>query len=246
MGMLAAVEMWLKRDYQAEFRTWESWLASMAKTVESVPTVTTQIRQPNSLSNHAPSLTIRWDAAKVGITGREVEKYVYESDPRIVLGGASGEPGSSQPSSVSIQPYMMMPGEIDVVAARLKEVLSKPPKLPQPQSPTGAMADVDGQWHVAIQYSLGSASHELAFEQKEGKLTGTHRGDIMIGEIRGSVDGPQVRFSSRHRYEGTSIGYNFTGTLENGKLSGTVDMGEYGTAPWTAERFHYGADNRRG
>jgi uncharacterized pyridoxal phosphate-dependent enzyme len=90
MGMLAAVETWVKRDYKAEFKTWESWLASISKTVTSVGGVTTQVRQPEGLSNHSPQLVIKWDAAKIGITGREVEKLLYNTDPRIVLGAASG------------------------------------------------------------------------------------------------------------------------------------------------------------
>src|SRR5688572_22430608 len=88
--MLAAVEAWAKRDYKAEFEMWESWLASMSKVVTSVAGMTTEVRQPDSLSNHAPRLMVRWDAAKIGITGREVEKLLYDTEPRILLGGATG------------------------------------------------------------------------------------------------------------------------------------------------------------
>ncbi|MEP7363898.1 MAG: aminotransferase class V-fold PLP-dependent enzyme [Acidobacteriota bacterium] len=240
MGMLAAVETWVKRDYQAEFRTWESWLASMSETVETVAGITTKVEQPDGLSNNSPQLIISWDTAKLGISGREVEKYLYETAPRIVLGGASGDKGSAK-SSVAIMPYMMMPEDHKVVADRLKVVLSNPPKLPQPLKPSGAMANVDGQWKITIRYSRGSADHQLAFEQKENRLAGTHRGDITTGELRGTVEGPEVRFSSRHRYEGTSLGYMFTGRVEGDRMSGTVQLGEYGSAEWTAERFHYGA-----
>ena len=240
MGMLAAVEQWVKRDYKAEMRTWESWLATMAKAAETVPGVTTKVTQPDSLSNHSPQLTISWDTAKLGISGREVEKYVYDSQPRIVLGGASGDRGAAK-SSVTIMPYMMMPEDHKIVAERLKTVLSSPPKLPQPAEPSGATANIDGQWKLSIRYSLGSAEHQLVFEQKESKLAGTHRGDILSGELRGTVTGPEVRFSSRQRYEGTSLGFMFTGRVEGDRMSGTVQMGEYGSAEWSAERFKYGA-----
>lgn len=246
MGMLAAVETWVKRDYQAEFRTWEAWLAEISKTVESVPGVTTQVRQPDSLSNHAPSLTVRWDAGKIGIAGRELEKYMYENEPRIVLGSASGEPGGAEPSTVGIMPYMMMPGQHKIVAERLRSLLANPPKIARAAKPSGPLANVDGQWKLNIQYSLGTAQHDLAFEQTEAKLAGTHRGGVTVGELRGSADGPEVKFTSFHRHEGTMIMYAFTGRLENGKLSGSVAMGEYGSAQWTAERYHYGAGRRQG
>ena len=235
MGMLAAVEAWVKRDYKAEFRTWESWLAAISKTVTTVPGVTTEVRQPNGLSNHSPQLVIKWDAAKIGISGREVEKLLYDTEPRIVLGAAAVQPTSS----VTIMPYMMMPEDHKIVAQRLQAVLSKPPKIERPAKPSGPMANVDGQWKLKIDYFSGSADHRLVFEQKETELMGTHGGDVLTGDLRGTVEGPEVRFRSRHRYEGTTLGYEFVGRLEGDRLSGTVEMGEYGTAQWTAERHRY-------
>ena len=241
MGMLAAVEAWVKRDYMAEFKVWESWLASIAKSVTSVAGVTTDVRQPNSLSNHSPQLVIRWDAAKIGITGREVEKLLYDTDPRIVLGAASGDRRANSPSSVTIMPYMMMPDDHKVVAERLRAVLASPPKIAPPAKSDGPLANVDGQWNVTVDFFSGRADHQVVFEQKEKDLLGTHRGDIVSGQLRGWVEGSDVFFSSRHRYEGTTLGYEFMGKLANGRLTGTVQMGEYGTAQWSAERVKYGA-----
>ncbi len=241
MGMLAAVEAWVKRDYRAEFKVWESWLAAISKTVTAVNSVTTEVRMPNSLSNHAPQLVIRWDATKIGITGREMEKLLYDTEPRIILGSASGDRRSGTPSSLTIMPYMMQPEDHKIVAQRIHSVLSKPPRATEPAQPEGPLANVDGQWKVNIRYFCGAADHQLVFEQKEGVLVGTHRGDLTSGDIRGTVEGPSVRFRSRHRYEGTSLIYDFTGIFADGRLAGTVEMGEYGIADWTAERRQYGA-----
>ena len=241
MGMLAAVEAWVKRDYQAEMKVWESWLNSITKVVTSVPGVTTEIRQPNGLSNHSPTLAIRWDGEKLGITGREVEKLLYDTEPRIVLGNASGDRRTTMASSVSIMPYMMMPEDHKVVAERLRKVLADPPRMAAPAKSEGPLANVDGQWRLNIRYFNGAADHVLMFEQKDATIVGTHRGDITTSELRGSVAGPEVRFNSRHRYEGGSIDYDFAGKLENDRITGTVTMGEYGAAEFTAERFRYRA-----
>ena len=241
MGMLAAVEAWVKRDYPAEMKVWEAWLADISKTVTSVPGVTTEVRQPNGLSNRSAQLQIRWDAAKVGITGREVEKLVYETEPRIVLGNATGDRRDNAPSSVTIMPYMMQPGDHKVVAERLRAVLASPPPASIVSKPTGPQANVDGQWKVTIRYFNGTSEHQVVFEQKDKELFGTHRGEVISGEVHGSVDGPEVRFASRHQYEGTTLDYQFVGKLEGDRLSGTVQMGEYGAADWTAERFRYRA-----
>ena len=87
----------------------------------------------------------------------------------------------------------------------------------------------------------GSASHALFLEQDGENLSGTHRGDLLAGDLRGAVAGSQVRFRSSFKYEGTRLNYDFDGRLENGKLAGVIDMGEYGKARWTAQRHQYGA-----
>ena len=241
MGMLAAVEAWVKRDYDAEMKTWEQWLNSISGKVTSVAGVTTEIRQPQGLSNKSPQLQIRWDAAKLGITGKEVEKILYESEPRIILARATGDRKSDTPSSVWIMPYMMQPEDHKVVAERLQAVLAKPPKIAATAKPAGTPANVDGQWKVNLRYFCGASDHSVTFEQKDNLLVGTHRGDMISGELRGVVEGAEVRFSSRLPIEGTMLSYDFSGTLQDNRLVGKVDMGEYGTADFTAERFRYRA-----
>src|ERR1035437_10372695 len=89
MGMLAAVEMWVKRDHKAEWAQWEAWLDHIATSVKRVDGVTTKINQPSAdLSNRTPELQIQWDGAKLGITGQEIGKIVLDTDPRIVVAGS--------------------------------------------------------------------------------------------------------------------------------------------------------------
>ena len=58
-----------------------------------------------------PSSTIHWDSARLNITGQELSKTVLDTEPRIVLAGARGSRDGDKASSVSIIPYMMMPGD---------------------------------------------------------------------------------------------------------------------------------------
>jgi L-seryl-tRNA(Ser) seleniumtransferase len=239
MGMLAAVEAWVKRDHDAEWKMWESWLAHIADQAKRVPTVRTEVLAPQGLSNRAPRLRIAWDAARVGITGPQLEKVLYEGDPRIVLGGSGGRRGETE-SSITIMPYMMIPGDEKVAAERIYQVLSKPPQFPRTPEP-GAPVMVTGQWDLRLEFVQGSADHGLFLEQEGTAVTGTHQGDLLAGDLRGAVEGDRVWFRSSLRYEGTRLGYDFEGRLENGTLSGTVDLGEYGKARWTAQRHQYGA-----
>jgi len=240
MGMLAAVEAWTRRDHEAEWKQWEGWLDHISRTVTRVEGVTTQVIQPRGLSNRAPHLEIRWDGAKLGITGQELEKTLMETQPRIILAGARGSRRYGMASSASIMPYMMTPGDEKIAAERIYALLSKPPKFEAPAPASGAPASVAGQWEVHLEFVRGEADHTVVFEQRGSDLVGTHTGDILAGDLRGSVEGDQIRFRSSHRIEGTRLGYDFTGTVEGDRMQGTVGLEEYGQARWTAVRHHYG------
>ena len=236
MGMLAAVEMWVQRDHDAEWRMWESWLGEISDSVTKVDGVTTSVREPRGLSNYSPRLEIRWDPGKLGIYGEELERYLYrESDPRIVLGGASGSPRSGGDSAASIMPWQMQPGDATVVAKLLRETLANPPRFDRPQ-PGGAPASIAGYWDVEIDYTLSPAAHTLFLEQAGDQLSGLHEGDRTEGDARGFMDGAEMHVSSRHRWEGASFGFNFVGKVDGDSIEGQVDLGEYFSAPFRATR----------
>jgi len=59
------------------------------------------------------------------------------------------------------------------------------------------------------------------------------------GDLNGTVAAHTVRFQSSLPTEGTRVAFQFSGTAEGGKMSGTVALGEYGEARWTAEKHQY-------
>src|SRR5688572_19369821 len=63
IGMLAAVEQWVRRDHDAEWRQWTAWLDEIAQRVKTVNGVTASVRETTQLSNRTPTLSIRWDPA---------------------------------------------------------------------------------------------------------------------------------------------------------------------------------------
>jgi hypothetical protein len=207
--------------------------------VTKVDSVTTKIQPPDSLSNNAPTLVIEWDAARTGITGQELHKLMLDTEPRIILEGGSGSRPHQMDSSVAVMPYMMMPGDDKIVAERLYALLSKPPKFEDPVEPAGVSVKVEGRWDVVVEYRRGSARHTLTFEQNDGALTGTHQGEIVSGDLKGELKGNQVRARASHPIEGTVLEFGFVGMVEGDRMSGTVNLGEYGGAKFTAERHKY-------
>jgi L-seryl-tRNA(Ser) seleniumtransferase len=246
MGMLAAVEMWPKRDHKAEWRRWEEWLEEIATAARRVNGVSAEVAQPGpDLSNRSPRLTIQWDGAKLGITGQELFRIAGETEPRIVLDRATGARPGNMASSVAIVPYMMMPGEAKVVGDRLAALLAHPPRFEDPAPVLAPAVTVSGQWDARLEFGRGSAGHTFALEQDGARLAGTHRTEFYAADLAGSVAGNTVRFQSSFPVHGTRLSYAFSGTVEGDAISGTVGLGEYGETTWTARRHEYRGQNRR-
>jgi L-seryl-tRNA(Ser) seleniumtransferase len=225
MGMLAAVEAWVTRDHDAEWKQWEGWLRTIGEKASTVATVRTEIQQPRGPSNYAPTMRISWDPEKVGAGGAEVAEALLEGSPRIVITGGQ--------NSLTVMPYMMMPGDDAIAARRIHEVLANPPRSRKPASGSGDVA-ISGQWDVMLHYIRGEATHTMFLEEKSGGVMGQHRGEFLAGDIHGTRKGDQISLRSSHHYEGTSITYHFEGRIASKEITGTVDLAEYGKAQFTA------------
>ena len=119
MGLLAAVEQWIKRDHKAEWKDWERRLGVITDAVKDFDSVTTTIRQ-RGRSNVAPVLEINWDVERVGSSGTEVASQLSAGEPRIELNGNA--------NGISIMPYMMEEGEDKIVADQLGAILNSSQK----------------------------------------------------------------------------------------------------------------------
>ncbi len=142
IGMLMAVEMWVKRDHEAEWKRWNAWLDHIAQRVSTISGVTTAVSQPNGLSNRTPSLRVLWDQQRLGLSSEAVVRALNDGEPRITLvparGGGGGGGAQAALTGVSITPYMMAAGEERIVADRLHAVLSK--RAPATSAPTASVA----------------------------------------------------------------------------------------------------------
>ena len=236
LGMLAAVEMWTKRDHDAEWKQWQAWLDHISDEAMKVPGVNRQIQQPVDLSNHAPVLQLSWDARSVGITGNELEELLLNGSPRIAVAGSSGNRRDmSRPSTLRIMPYMMMPGDQETAASAIYRLLSKPPRFADPVIAPPSV-QVAGTWNVEVKFISGAATHQLTIVQDGAKLSGTHRGETISGGLTGSLEGDRVSLRSSQKIQGTSLSFQFSGKLEGDMMRGDVTLAEYGKARWSAKR----------
>jgi L-seryl-tRNA(Ser) seleniumtransferase len=129
VGLVAAVDWFLKQDDSAIEGECRQRAEHIAKHLSAIPTVQTQVFIPE-VANHVPHLLISYDQNRIKVTGAEVMKKMREGKPRIELnpstGGApasAGLPGG--PNTIVVGVWMLQPGEDMVVAKRLREVLQE-------------------------------------------------------------------------------------------------------------------------
>jgi uncharacterized pyridoxal phosphate-dependent enzyme len=235
MGLLAAVRQWYKRDHEAEQRMWRGWLETIEARLKPLP-VTFEYLQPADLSNKSTRLRIHWDAAKLGITGTEVVARLDEGTPRIRVESGTGMRPGQMESTLTIMPYMMDPGEDRIVADTLSAIMSRPGPIAEIAPPKGGPVSVQGDWAVTVKYVRGEGHQQFALSQSDDAVTGTHKGEIYQGKVTGEARGEGVELRSHMPVSGSAIAWAFKGRVQGNRMSGTVDMGEYGSATWMAVR----------
>ncbi len=142
MGLLAAVEVWLKTDYDALYKEWRNRVARIARMVETVDGVTTEIEIPKG-ANRYPTLTVHWDEETFGLTVADCVRQLREGEPRIeVLSSdnpslvpavreeaektskAAGGKSARRRERLQIVSFTLQPGEDRIVGKRLRDVLA--------------------------------------------------------------------------------------------------------------------------
>ncbi len=123
LGMMVAVETYLKRDDKAEWKEWERRAKVITDSVAGVPTIKSEVFVP-PIANHVPTVRIQWDKAALNLTADAVRKQMREGKPVIEL-APSSSPAADATQEIGVGIWQLQPGEVDVVAKRLKEIIKK-------------------------------------------------------------------------------------------------------------------------
>lgn len=136
IGVLAALEAWMKMDLEKFNREWSRRVDRIVKLVETVPGVTTEVTIPQG-GNRYPTLTVNWDEEAFGLTVEQCDQQLRDGEPRIeVLTAANPsmvpavhEEGPKdpkrppRPNRLRIVSSTIQEGEDLIVGRRLREIL---------------------------------------------------------------------------------------------------------------------------
>ena len=143
IGCLTAVETWLKVDEKKLYAEWNARIDKVAKLVETVPGVRTDVYVPDD-GNRYPTLRVYWDQEAWGYTIDDCVFALRKSDPVIEVLGADNpslvpavHEGIQKPTRKAPRPKVdhielvsmtMQDGEEMIVGKRLRELLGEAQK----------------------------------------------------------------------------------------------------------------------
>ena len=118
MGILAAVETYVKRDHAADMKLWHAMMQSIAKDLKRVRPVTAEVYVPPYPGAHpVPYLRVKWNNAELPISYADCARQLRDGEPRIEVNAAKDE--------ITLASYLMSPGEERIVGWRLAEILEQ-------------------------------------------------------------------------------------------------------------------------
>ncbi len=136
MGCLAAVEAWMTMDLNTLNRQWNERVQKIARLVETVQGVTTDIHVPKE-GNRYPTLTVKWDERAWDFSVADCARQLRDGAPRIevltadnpsgVTAVQEGVPSAKTPrerDQLQIVSMTLRPGEELVVGRRLRDILN--------------------------------------------------------------------------------------------------------------------------
>jgi len=114
IGMVKALELYLKEDHQALDKEWQRRLESISARITGIPGVTTTYSVPD-MANHVPHMDIQWDPTHISLDPKDAAKQLRGGKPSIVV--------ESTPSGLAMNSFMLQPGEEKIIADHLVQLL---------------------------------------------------------------------------------------------------------------------------
>lgn len=116
LAMMVTLEAYFQRDHEADWREWERRVNVVRKAVSTIGGVTSEMFVPE-IHYRCPHVRVRW-SEKSGLTVADAIKKLRDGEPSIEV-----RPNTSEGLELGV--WMLRPGEVDIVARRLTEVLRK-------------------------------------------------------------------------------------------------------------------------
>ena len=115
LSMMVTIELYYKRDHRADWREWEKRVNVVRGAVAPIKGVESEMFVPE-IHYRVPHVRIRWTPSSLGLSVADAIRRLREGEPSI-------EVRSNTENGLELGVWMLEPGEVEIVARRLQEVL---------------------------------------------------------------------------------------------------------------------------
>lgn len=116
-GMYAALKIYLQKDHKKEWQEWLDRTKFISNYLSTVPTLVAETIIPEGVANVFPGMLLSWDQTKIKISAAEAVKQLLDGRPSIFAG--------RKQEKLSIGVVLLRPDQVETVARRIKEILTK-------------------------------------------------------------------------------------------------------------------------
>jgi uncharacterized pyridoxal phosphate-dependent enzyme len=122
VGLTKAVELYMKRDHQAEMLVWERRVQYVLDQLQALPKVRAWRQLPYGIGQLFPHVTLTWNVNDVEVSYQEFFDQMLNGSPRIVT-QLYKDPLRDHEEQARIHVHCLQEGEDIIVARRMLEVL---------------------------------------------------------------------------------------------------------------------------
>ena len=118
VGLITALKIFLERDEEAEFKSWENKLKTIERILEGTPQIKRMEIKVESETRRSPFLTIELDIESLGASSKEVAYRLREKPPYVWVLFA-------EPDKLMVFPYTLRDGEENIVGESIRKTLEE-------------------------------------------------------------------------------------------------------------------------
>jgi L-seryl-tRNA(Ser) seleniumtransferase len=119
VGMMVALESFLKEDYASIYRGWERTAESIRSAAAKLPGVESEVFVPE-IANQSPHVRVRWNSSQYSVSPDALLQKMRDGEPSVEL-----VPAPAIPGTIEIASWMLQPGEADIISRRIREILTR-------------------------------------------------------------------------------------------------------------------------
>ncbi len=119
VGMMVALESFLKDDYASIYKGWERTAESIRAALTKLPGVEAELFVPR-IANQCPHVRARWDQSRYPVSAEVLMQKLRDGEPSIEL-----VPAASVRGTIEIASWSLQSGEADIITRRVREILTR-------------------------------------------------------------------------------------------------------------------------